>query len=94
MPHFQIHHIPHRPRKYFATSSVGIEPFASHPVFRGRKNFDADDYDKLRDPQNDAGIIIITYDEWYDLLEPLVDMHAQYQEEPLHAVRVKLSRYL
>ncbi|MBL0060349.1 MAG: type IX secretion system sortase PorU [bacterium] len=74
-------------RHYFGSNPVRLRT----PSYRGRKVFDAPDYDKLRDPQNDAGIIIITYDDWYDLLEPLVDMHAQYQEEPLHAVRVKLS---
>ncbi len=74
-------------RRYYGFNPARLRT----PSFRGRKIFDAQDYDKLRDPQNDAGIIIITYDDWYDLLEPLVEMHEQYQEEPLHAVRVKLS---
>lgn len=79
-------------RKYFATSpAIGNRPLLRNPVFRGRKNFDADEYTSLRDPQNEAGIIILTYDAWYDELEPLIGMHAEYEEEPLRAVRVKLS---
>ncbi len=74
-------------RRYWATSPSRIRT----PLFRGRKVFDAADYARLRSSQNEAGIIIVTYAAWYEELEPLLDMHAQYEEEPLRAVRVKLS---
>jgi len=81
-----------QPRRYFATSPAsGSRPLLRTPVFRGRKSFDADDYTRLRDPHNEAGFIIITYDAWYDELEALADMHEDYEEEPLRTVRVKLS---
>ncbi|MCB9357188.1 MAG: type IX secretion system sortase PorU [Calditrichaeota bacterium] len=75
------------PKRYFASAQNKIRT----PLFRGRKDFDAADYSRLRDPQNEAGIIILTYDGWYDDLAPLIEMHRDYQEEPLHAVRVKLG---
>jgi hypothetical protein len=75
------------PRNYYAANPIRIR----QPLFRGRKQFNAADYSRLRDLNNEAGIIILTYDDWYDDLEPLIEMHANYQEEPLHAVRVKLS---
>ncbi|MCB1059627.1 MAG: type IX secretion system sortase PorU [Calditrichaeota bacterium] len=75
------------PRRYFAANTARTRL----PYFRGRKVFDAADYTRLRDVDNEAGIVIITYDDWYDALEPLIQMHADYVEEPLHAVRVKLS---
>lgn len=76
-------------RRYFGANQGGSR-FRT-PVYRGRKSFDASDYQMLRDPANEAGIVIITYDDWYDELEPLIAMHAQYEEEPLKAVRVKIS---
>ncbi|MCC6476962.1 type IX secretion system sortase PorU [bacterium] len=75
------------PRSYWAVEAGRV----STPTFRGMKRFDADEYDRLRDPATEAGLIIVTYDDWYDELEPLIAMHAQYEEEPLRAVRVKLS---
>ncbi|MBK6910028.1 MAG: type IX secretion system sortase PorU [bacterium] len=74
-------------RRYFGTNPNRIRT----PIFRGRHVTDAADYSRLRQPENEAGIIILTYDTWYDDLEPLVEMHAEYEEEPLTAVRVKLS---
>ncbi|MBK6766934.1 MAG: type IX secretion system sortase PorU [bacterium] len=80
------------PRRYYATSPVvGSRALLRVPVFRGRKSFEADDYARLRDPQNEAGMIIITYDAWYEELEPLAEIHESYEEEPLRTVRVKLS---
>lgn len=76
-------------RRYFGANPGGSR-FRT-PAYRGRKSFDADDYSRLRDTQNEAGIVIITFDDWYDELEPLIDMHARYEEEPMTAVRVKLS---
>jgi len=74
-------------RRYFGTNTNRIRT----PFFRGRVVHEAADYDRLRDSHNDAGIVILTHDDWYDELEPLVEMHAEYQEEPLRAVRVRLG---
>ncbi|MBU0691782.1 type IX secretion system sortase PorU [bacterium] len=74
--------------RYIALRSDKIDK----PVFRGVNRIDESlDYRRLRDPSLEAGIIIITYDDWYDALEPMIDFHRNYKEEPLSAVRVKVG---
>lgn len=62
------------------------------PTYRGVKRIDETlDYRRLRDQTNEAGIIIITFDDWYGALEPMLDFHRDYKEEPMKAVRVKVG---
>ncbi|MBU0508839.1 type IX secretion system sortase PorU [bacterium] len=75
------------PRRYFASNPDRIR----NPVFRGAKTLPDLDYSQLRDPLNGAGIILLTYDEWYDALDSLKQFHESYREEPLSAVRVRLG---
>lgn len=74
-------------RRYFAAAR---EQFRN-PVFRGQVSRPALDYEHLRDPNNGAGIILMTYDDWYDALDSLKHFHESYREEPLRAIRVRLS---
>jgi len=74
--------------RYFALRDEKIK----EPVFRGVNRIDESlDYRRLRDPSMEAGIIIVTYDDWYDALEPMLEFHQSYQEEPLTAIRVKIG---
>jgi hypothetical protein len=75
-------------RRYFAVASGDVRA----PIFRGLSNRPANlDYTALRSPQNEAGIIILTFDDGYEALDSLRQFHETYREEPLHAVRVRLS---
>ena len=62
------------------------------PIYRGAKTLGTADCPQgLRDPANRAGLVILTYDAWYDMLEPLKEFHESYREEPLPTVRVRLT---
>ncbi len=74
-------------RTYYAVSADRVRT----PVYRGAKPDGTEDYQRLRDPANRAGLIILTYDAWFDMLSPLKDFHEAYREEPLPTLRVKLS---
>ncbi len=74
-------------RTYFAVNPDRVRT----PIYRGAKPDGTEDYPSLRDPANPAGVVILTYDAWFDLLGPLKDFHESYREEPLPTVRVKLS---
>lgn len=76
-------------RRYFATQSNQIRT----PVFRGTKPGHPVglDYATLRDTTNQADMVILTYDEGYDLLDSLKRFHETYREEPLRTMRVRLT---
>jgi hypothetical protein len=77
------------PRRYYALKSDHVRT----PTYRGIKpaNPTGLDYVRLRDTANEAQMIILTYDEGYDLLDSLRQFHETYREEPLHTMRVRLS---
>lgn len=74
-------------RRYFASRTDRIR----YPIYRGSKTAQNGDYERLRDPQNRAGLILLTYDEWYDDLLDLKEFHETYREEALKTVRVRLT---
>ncbi len=75
------------PREYFAVRSDLIRS----PVFRGTKILPDLDYTSLRSASNPGGIILLTFDDWYDALDSLKLFHETYREEPLPAVRVRIG---
>ena len=77
------------PRRYFATNATRVRS----PLARGTKPAQTPglDYTRLRDLNNSAGMILLTYDEGYDVLDSLKQFHATYAEEPLVAMRVRLT---
>lgn len=76
-----------QPRRYFALTPERLRT----PTVRGLVQRTATDYTFLRDVNNAATLIILTYDDWYDDLAPLRDFHETYREEPLTTVRVKIG---
>jgi hypothetical protein len=79
-----------RPHRYYALNPSKMQT----PQFRGLRPAQATqtlDYERLRSPQNSAGLIIITFDDGYDALDSLKTFHESYREEPLRTVRVRLS---
>jgi hypothetical protein len=75
------------PRKYFACSPERLRT----PQWVGRDTHETEDYDILRRSGRQTDMIVISPDEWFDMLAPLKDFHESDSEEPLSITRVKLS---
>jgi hypothetical protein len=76
-----------RRSRYFAVRSNLIRT----PTYRGATARHGLDYVRLRDPSNSADMIILTFDEGYDLLDSLRAFHEVYREQPLRTMRVRLT---
>jgi hypothetical protein len=74
-------------RRYYACSSEALRT----PQWMGKDAHETEDYDILRRAGRQADMIMITPDEWFDLLRPLKAFHESNAEEALSVVRVKLS---
>ena len=75
------------PRRYYASSLERVRM----PQWVGKDAHETEDYDILRRSGRQTDMIIITPDEWFDMLAPLKAFHESYTEEPLSVTRVKLS---
>jgi hypothetical protein len=76
-----------RRSRYFAVRPDLIRS----PSYRGTTARHGLDYARLRDPSNTADMIILTFDEGYDLLDSLRAFHETYREQPLRTMRVRLT---
>ena len=61
------------------------------PSYRGTTARHGLDYVRLRDPANSADMILLTFDEGYDLLDSMRAFHETYREQPLQTMRVRLA---
>lgn len=75
--------------RYFAIRNE--QNLFRNPVYRGTTAKQGLDYDRLRDPQNSADMILLTFDEGYNALDSLRAFHETYREEPLRTMRVRLT---
>ena len=73
--------------RYFACTSEALRT----PQWVGKDVRGTEDYDLLRQSDLQADMIILTPDEWFDMMEPLKTFHETDVEEPLSVMRVKLS---
>jgi hypothetical protein len=76
-----------RRSRYFATRASSMRT----PAYRGSTARHNLDYVRLRDPSNSADMVILTFDEGYDLLDSLRAFHETYREQPLRTMRVRLT---
>ena len=67
------------PRQYYACSPERLRT----PQWVGKDAHETEDYDILRRAGRQSDMIIITPDEWFDMLAPLKAFHESYTEEPL-----------
>ncbi len=75
------------PRRYYACGAAQLRT----PQWIGRDAHATEDYDILRRGGRQTDMIIVTPDEWFDLVLPLKTFHEVDAEEPLTVTRVKLS---
>jgi len=75
------------PRRYYACSPERLRI----AQWVGKDVHETEDYDILRRAGRQTDMIILTPDEWFDLLAPLKTFHESHAEEPLSVIRVKLS---
>ena len=73
--------IPPRPRPPDGTS-LQVRRDCYPPVPGRQGGVGSAHYTSLRDTTNSAGIILLTYDDWFDQLQPLKEFHETYREEP------------